>query len=59
MGMVAISLNDAKRLEQSVNIPSTEDPMWNLVKTGQGVLEKKNFKDFMVYAYICYRGKGR
>ena len=35
----------------SVNIPSTEGPMWNLVKIGQVVSEM--FKDFMVlYLYI-------
>ena len=37
MGMVAILFNDAEPFEQSVNIPSKEGPMWNLVKTGQVV----------------------
>ena len=40
MGMAAILFNDAEPFEQSVNIPSTEDPMWNLEKIGQVVLEK-------------------
>ena len=32
--------------------------MWNLVKTGQVVLEKKTFKDIMVlYLYIA-KGQG-
>ena len=31
--------------EQSVNILSTEDPMFSLVKIGQAVSEKKTFKD--------------
>ena len=53
MGMAAILFNDAKPFEQSVYIPSTDGPMWNLVKTGQVVSEKK-FKDFMVlYLYIA------
>ena len=59
MGMVTILFNDAEPFEQSVNIPSTEGPMWNLVKVGQEVLEKKMFRDFMVlYLYIKHRGKG-
>ena len=37
MGIAAILLNDADPFEQSVNIPSTEGPMWNLVKIGQVV----------------------
>ena len=58
MGMAAILFNDAEPFEQSVNIPSTEGPMWNLVKIGQSVLEKKTLKDFMVlYLYIA-QGQG-
>ena len=30
MGKAAISFNEAEPFEQSVNIPSTERPMWNL-----------------------------
>ena len=48
MGMADILFNDAELFEQSVNIPSTEGPMWNLVKIGQVVLEKTTFKDLMV-----------
>ena len=48
MGMAAISFTDAEPFEQSVNIPSTEGPMWNLVKSGQVVSEKKTLKNFMV-----------
>ena len=52
MGMTAILFSE-QPFEQSVNIPSTEGPMWNLVKIGCGV------KDFMVlYPYIA-QGKGR
>ena len=59
MGMAAILFNDAEPFEQSVTIPSTEGPMWNLVKIGQVVLGKKTFKDFMVlYLYIAH-GKGQ
>ena len=35
MGMAAILFNDAEPFEQSVNIPSTEGPLWNLVKSGE------------------------
>ena len=56
MGMAAILFNDAEPFEQSVNIPLTEGPMWNLVKIGQVVSEKKTFKDFMVlYLYIAVK----
>ena len=34
--------------KQIVKIISTEGPMWNLVKTVQGVSEKKTFKDFTI-----------
>ena len=58
MGMAAILFNNAEPFEQSVNIPSTEMymwiKMWDLVKIGQVVLEKKRFKEFMVlYLYIA------
>ena len=52
MGMAAILFNDAERFEQSVSIPSTKGPMWNLVKIGQVVSEKKTFTDFMVL-HLC------
>ena len=58
MGMAAILFNVAELFEQIVNIPSTEGPMWNLVKTGKAVSEKV-FKDFMVlYLYIA-QGEGQ
>ena len=57
--MAAILFNDAKPFEQSVNIPSTEGPMWNLVKISQMILEKKTLKNFMVlYLYIAH-GQGQ
>ena len=31
----------AEPFEQSVNIPSTKDPMWNLVKIGRGFWEEE------------------
>ena len=59
MDMTAILFNDAQPSEQSVNIPSTDGSMWNLVKIGQVVLEKKRFKYFMVlYQYIA-QGQGQ
>ena len=51
MGMTAILFNGAESFEQSVNIPLTDGPMWNLVKTGQEVLEKKTFK--ISWFYTC------
>ena len=58
MDMAAILSNDAEPSVQSVNIPSTEGPRWNLVKIGQVVLEK-TFKNFMVlYLYIA-QGQGQ
>ena len=53
MGMVAILFNDAESFEQIDNIPLTESPIWNLVKTGQAVSEKM-FKDYeILYMYIA------
>ena len=55
MGMTAIVFNNAKPFEQNINILSTEGPMWNLVKIGQVVSEKKTFKDSMLlYLYIAH-----
>ena len=48
MDMAAVLFNNEDPFEQSINILSTECTMWNLVKIGQVVLEKK-FKEFMVY----------
>ena len=52
MGMAAILFNDAERFEQIDNTPSTEGPMWHLVKIGQVVSEKKTFKDYEIYTCI-------
>ena len=51
MGMAAILFNGVEPFEQSVNIPSTEGPMWNLVKIGQVDIEK-TFKDFKVLVLL-------
>ena len=56
--MAAILFNNAEPFEQSVNIPLTEGPMWNLVKIGQVVSEKK-FKDFMVLYLYLAQGQGQ
>ena len=46
MGMVEILFNDAELFEQIDNSPSTEGPMWTLVKIGQSAdSKKKTFKD--------------
>ena len=41
MGMTAILFSGVESFEQIVKTSSTEVPMWNLVKIGQAVLEKK------------------
>ena len=52
--MATILFNDAQPFEQSVKIPSTEGPTWNLVKIGQVVSESKTFKNYMVlYLYTA------
>ena len=51
--------NDAEWFEQIDNMPSTEDPKYNLVKTGQAVSEEKMFKDYeILYMYIA-QGQGQ
>ena len=57
MGKAANLFNDAEPFEQSFNIPSTEGPIWNLLKIGQVVSKKKTFKDIMVL-YIA-QGQGQ
>ena len=53
MGMAAILSNSAEPFKQIVNTPSTEGPMWNLVKIGQAVSEKK-FKHYTIlYIYLA------
>ena len=58
MGMVDILFNDAELFEQ-IDTPLTESPVWNLVKIGQAVSEKKTFKDYdILYMYIA-QGQGQ
>ena len=40
MDIVAILSYGAQPFKQILNIPSTEDPMWNLVKDGHVVSDK-------------------
>ena len=57
--MVDILFNDAETFEIIDNAPSTESPIWNLVKVGQAVSEKKTFKDYeILYMYIA-QGQGQ
>ena len=59
MGMAAILFNDSEPFEQIDNMLSTEGSKCNLNKTGQGVTEKKKFKDYeILYLYIA-QGQGR
>ena len=48
MGMAAILFNDAEPFEQIDTTPRTEGPVWNLVKIGHAVSEKKTFKDYEI-----------
>ena len=58
MGMAAILFNGAEPFEQIGNTPSTEGPMWNLVKIAQVVSEKKTLKNYTtLYMYIA-QGQG-
>ena len=43
-----MAANGAELFEQIVNIPSVEDPMWNLMKIGQTIWGKKMFKYYTV-----------
>ena len=52
MGMAAILFNDAEPFEQIDGTPSTEGPVWNLMKIGRAVSEKKTFTDYQIlYIY--------
>ena len=59
MGMAAILFSGVKPFEQTVNIPSKEGPMWNLVKIGQAVSEKKMYKDFTILHMFIANGQGQ
>ena len=52
MSMAAILFNGAKPFEQ-MTISLRQYPLWNLMKIGQAVTEKKMFKDYTIlYMYI-------
>ena len=49
-----ILFGGAEPFEQIDNTPSIEGLMWNLVKIGQDVSEKKTFKDYKIlFMYIA------
>ena len=52
MGMAAVLLVMRNRLKQIDKTPSTEGPMWNLVKTGQDFQKRKCFKITRFYTCI-------
>ena len=54
--MAATLFTGVEPFDQIVNTPSTEDPMWNLVKIAQAVSEKKTFKDYMIFVHVCSPG---
>ena len=53
MGMTVILFANAERFEQIDNTPSTEGPMWNLLKIGQAVSEKTFKDDKILYMYMA------
>ena len=54
MGMAAILFNGVEQFEQIANTLSTEGPLWNLVKIGLAVSEKRTYKDYTnLYMYIA------
>ena len=58
MDMRAILFIGAEPFEEIVSTPSTEGPMWNLVKIAQAVWEKK-FKNYTIlYMYVA-QGQGQ
>ena len=51
--MAAILFYSTESFEQTDNTPSSDGPMWNLVKIGQAVSEKKTFNYYAIlYMYI-------
>ena len=56
--MAAILFDGKEPFQLVVNMLSTEDPMWKLVKIVQAVSEKKTFEAFTIlYMYIT-QGQG-
>ena len=52
MDMAAILFNGVEPFEQIVNIPSTEGPMWNLMKIGQRFQRRRRLSISRFYTYI-------
>ena len=59
MGTAAILFNGAEPFKQIDNTPSTDRPMYNLVKIGQAVSEKKTFKDYVILYMYTAQGQGQ
>ena len=59
MGMAVLLFNDAEPFEQIDNTPWTEGPMWNLVKIGHAVSERKTFKDYEILYFYIAQGQGQ
>ena len=47
------------RLNKLIIPLSTESPMWNLMKIGQAVSEKKLFKDYDILFMYIAQGQGQ
>ena len=59
MGMADILFNGAEPFEQIVNIPSTEDSMWNLLKKISQTISEKTFKGYMILYMYKAQGQGQ
>ena len=59
IGMVDILFNDAGPFEQIDYTLSTENPMWNLMKVGPVVSEKKTLKDYNILYMYTAQGQGQ
>ena len=58
MGMAAILFNHAEWFEQIDDMPSTEGPVWYLVKIGLAVL-KKTYKIYQILCMYIAQGQGQ
>ena len=58
MGMAAILFNGAEPFEQIGSTLSTEETMWNLVKSAQAVSEK-TFKNYTILDMYIAQGEGQ
>ena len=59
MGMAAILFNGTEPFEHIGITLLSEGPMWNLVKIGHAVSEKKTFKNYTILYMYIPQGQGQ